>query len=66
MKPRTRWLYLLAWLAVAFVAVSSAVQAIRQGSWGPLISAGWIPAVIVAVLPGNHRRCLPRRRNPAG
>jgi hypothetical protein len=64
-KTWIRWMYLMAALAAAFVAVSSVVQAIRQGSWGPAISVGWIPAVIVAAWPGANRRCLPRRRNPA-
>ena len=66
MRPWKRGLYLVAGLAVAFVAVSSIVQAVRQGSWGPVISVGWLPAVIVATWPGTSRRCLPRRRNPAG
>lgn len=66
MKAQTRWLYLLAGLAVAFVAVSSTVQAIRQGSWSPIIEVGWVPAVVVAAWPGTRRRCLPRRRHPAG
>lgn len=57
----TRWLYLIAGLAVAFIAVSSVVQAVRQGSWGPVISVGWLPAVVVAAWPGTYRRCLPRR-----
>lgn len=60
-----RWLYVVALLAAAFVAVSSAAQAIREGSWVPILSVGWIPAVIVATWPGLHRRCLPRRRRPA-
>ena len=66
MRPWKRGLYLVAGLAVAFVAVSSIVQAVRQGSWGPVISVGWLPAVVVAIWPGSYRRCLPRRRNPAG
>jgi len=61
-----RWLYLIAGLAVAFVAVSSVVQAVRQGSWGPVISVGWLPAVVVAAWPGAYRRCLPRRNGRAG
>jgi hypothetical protein len=61
-----RWLYLIAGLAVAFVAVSSVVQAVLQGSWGPIISVGWIPAVVVATWPGTYRRCLPRRNGQAG
>jgi hypothetical protein len=65
MTRGTRWLYLIAGLAAAFVAVSSIVQAARRGSWDPIVSVGWIPAVIVATLPGGRRRCLPRRRSPA-
>jgi hypothetical protein len=61
-----RWLYLIAALAAVFVAVASAAQAIRQGSWAPLASVAWLPAVIAAAWPGSGRRCLPRRRNPAG
>jgi hypothetical protein len=61
-----RWLYLIAGLAAAFVAVSSVVQAVRQGSWGPVISVGWLPAVVVAAWPGTYRRCLPRRNRQAG
>jgi hypothetical protein len=62
-----RWLYLIAALAAVFVAVASAAQAIRQGSWAPLASVAWLPAVIAAAWPGSgRRRCLPRRRHPAG
>ncbi len=72
MRPSKRWLYLIAGLAAVFVAVSSMVLAIRQGSWAPIISVGWLPAVIVATWPGtspspgSYRRCLSRRRSPAG
>jgi len=65
MKPWVRWIYLAAGVAAVFVAVSVAVQAIRQGSWEPVISVGWLPAVIVAMLPGSYRRCRTRRGNPA-
>jgi uncharacterized membrane protein YfcA len=65
MKSWTRWMSLIAALVAAFVAVSAVAAAIRQGSWDPIITVGWIPAVIVAAWPGAHRRCLPRRRNPA-
>ena len=73
MRPCTRWLYVVGGLAAAFVAVSSIVQAISEGSWGPVVSVGWLPAVVVAVLarrrpplPAGARRpgrvsCLPRR-----
>jgi len=66
MKPWKRWLYLIAALAAALVAVASAAQAIRQNSWTPIVSVAWLPAVIVATWPGSGRRCLPRRRTPAG
>jgi hypothetical protein len=33
-----------------FVAVSTVVAAIRQGSWGPVWATGWLPAVLVASL----------------
>ena len=65
MKPWKRWLYLIAGLAAAFVAVASAVQAIRQSSWTPIFSVAWLLAVIAATWPGSDRRCLPRRRTPA-
>lgn len=62
MRSRKRWWYLITGLAVAFVAVACVAQAIRQGSWTPVISVGWLPAVVVACWPGASRRCLPRRR----
>jgi roadblock/LC7 domain-containing protein len=62
MKPWARWWYGLAGLVAAFVAVSSIVQAIRLSSWTPVVSVGWLPAVIVAVWPGAYRRCLSPRR----
>ncbi len=61
MRPCKRWLYVISGLAVAFVAVAAAAQAIRQGSWTPLVSVGWLPAVIVASGPGSGRCWLPRR-----
>jgi hypothetical protein len=67
MKRWVRWMYVVAWVAVAVVAVSSIVAAVRQGSWGPILSVGWLPAVIVAAWPGKYRRrCLPRRSGQAG
>ena len=62
MKPYARWMYVITGIAVAVVAVSSIVQAIRQGSWGPIISVGWLPAVVVATWwPGTRGRCRPRQ-----
>jgi hypothetical protein len=65
MKLSKRWLYVVAGLAAVFVAVASVAQAIRQGSWAPVTSVAWLPAVVVAVWPGSGRRCLSRRRNTA-
>jgi ribose/xylose/arabinose/galactoside ABC-type transport system permease subunit len=65
MKPRKRWLYLVVGLAAVFVAVAAVVQAIRQGSWAPVTSVAWLPAVVAAVWPGSGRHCLSRRRTPA-
>ena len=67
MKPRVRWLYVITASAVMVVAVSSIVQAIRQGSWEPIITVGWLPAVVVATWwPGSRGRCLPRRQGSSG
>ena len=65
MKPWKRWLYLVAGLAAVFVAAASAAQAIRQGSWAPVASVAWLPAVLAATWPRSGR-CLPRRRTPPG
>jgi hypothetical protein len=67
MKPWARWMYVISGLAMTVVAVSSIVQAIRQGSWEPVIAVGWLPAVVVATgRPGRRGRCLPRRQGSAG
>jgi len=66
MKSWARGLQVVAVLAVVLVAVSTAVQAIRQGSWGPIAEVGWLPAVIVATWPGTYRRCQSRRNRQAG
>ena len=65
MRSWRRWLYVIAGLTAAIVAVSAAVQAVEQASWTPIVSVGCLPAVIVASWPGCCRRCL-RRRTPAG
>ncbi len=64
MKGRAWWLYAVAGLAAAVVAVSAVVQSVRQGSWSPLISVSWIVAVIAGTMPGASRCCRrwPRRR----
>jgi hypothetical protein len=62
MKSCAKWWQVITGLAVAIVAVSATVQAIRQGSWGPIGEVCWLPAVIVGIWPGTYRRCLPRRK----
>jgi len=58
-----QWLYVAAGLAALLVAVSAIVQSVRHGSWSPLLSVGWLAAVIIAVIsPRGTRRCLPLRR----
>jgi hypothetical protein len=66
MRSRTRWLYLIAVLAAAFVAASVIAAAIRERSWGPVASVGWMPAVILATWPAASRRCLGRRGGSNG
>ena len=66
MRPCARWLYVLAGLAAVFITVSTIAQAIREGSWSPIISVGWLPAVIVASWPGVGRRCLRGRSGRLG
>jgi hypothetical protein len=60
MRVWERWLFAVAALAVAVVTGSSIALAVRSGSWEPVISIAWIPAVVVAAWPGAYRRCLPR------
>jgi len=60
-------MYVITACAVTVVAVSSIVQAIRQGSWEPIIAVGWLPAVVVATWwPGRRGRCLGRRQGSPG
>ena len=66
MKSWKRWLYLIAGLTAVFVAVASAAQAIREGSWAPVVSVAWLPAVVVGRL-ARIRPPLPApRSHPAG
>jgi ribose/xylose/arabinose/galactoside ABC-type transport system permease subunit len=63
MRLGRQWLYVVAGLSALLVAVSAIVQSVRQGSWSPLLSVGWLAAVIIAVIsPRGTRRCLPLRR----
>jgi hypothetical protein len=67
MRPWARWMQVVTAGAVAIVAISSIVAAVRQGSWGPIIAVGWLPGVLAATWwPGTRRRCLPRRSGQAG
>jgi hypothetical protein len=67
MKRWTRLMYVITGVVVAVVAVSSVAQAIRQGSWEPIVAVGWLPAVVAATCwPGTRGRCLPRRHSQAG
>lgn len=52
----------------AFVAVASVVQAVREDSWAPIWSVGWLPAVLVASLwtPASGKPCWPRLRSLTG
>ncbi len=65
MRSWKRWLYLISGLAALLVAAAATAQAIRQGSWAPLLSVAWLPAVIGVAWSGTGR-CLPRRRPAAG
>jgi hypothetical protein len=49
------------------ILVASVVQAIRQDSWEPIWSIGWLTAVVVASLwtPAWDKRCRPLSRGPA-
>ena len=52
-------------LAIAgFVALASLAQAVRQESWAPIWSIGWLPAVLVASLwtPASRKPCWSRLR----
>jgi hypothetical protein len=66
MRPCVRWFYVVAGLAAVLVAVSTIVQAVSEGSWSPIVSVGWLPAVIVASWPGVGRRCLRGRSGRLG
>jgi hypothetical protein len=46
------------WLAAAIVLGATAAQAVREGSWGPIWQAGWLPAVAVAALYRPRSRCV--------
>jgi hypothetical protein len=66
MKRSARWLYGVAAVAAVLIAVSAIAASVRQDSWSPILSVGWLAAVIIAVTtPRGTRRCLRiRRRQP--
>jgi len=66
MKRSARWLYGVAAVAAVLIAVSAIAASVRQDSWSPILSVGWLAAVIVAVTsPRGTRHCLRiRRRQP--
>ena len=47
---------------VVFVLVATIVEAVRQDSWGPVWTVGWLPAVLVASVyrRGQGKACGPR------
>lgn len=63
MKAWKKWLFVVAGLVAVLMTVSAAVQALRQGSWSPFISVGWLFAVIAATVPSASRRCWPHSRS---
>ena len=58
----------IALLAVAvFVEIASLVQAIRQGSWAPMYTTGWLPVVVLASYHATYvKGCGRRLRGRAG
>jgi hypothetical protein len=63
--------WLVAGLAALVVVGSTIALAVRQGSWSPILSMGWFPAVVAACAAapagrrGTARRCWPRRSGRA-
>jgi hypothetical protein len=46
-----------------FIEVASIAQAIRQDSWGPMTTTGWLPVVVLASYrPARTTACWPLRR----
>ena len=49
--------------AALFVVIATLVDAVRRDSWQPVLSIGWLPAVLVASLYATDtKRCRPRLR----
>ena len=51
----------------ALIACAGVVQAVRQESWEPIWSIGWLPAIVVAMLwtPRSGKSCWTRLRGVA-
>ena len=58
----------IALLAIAvFIEVASLVQALRQGSWAPMYTTGWVPVVVLASYHATYvKGCGRRLRGRAG
>jgi hypothetical protein len=50
----------------AFIEVSSIAQAIRQESWGPMATTGWLPAVVLASYRPTRTTACRRLRSRTG
>jgi len=67
MRSWIRMVWLVVSLAAVVVVGSTIALAVRQGSWSPILSMSWFPAVVAAVaaVPAGRRgtagRCWPRR-----
>ena len=49
---------LVSFAILVFVEVASIVQTIRQHSWTPMYTTGWLPVVVLASMsPAGARRC---------
>jgi hypothetical protein len=65
MRVSKAWVLTIAAVA-AVVVVSTIVSATRQGSWGPVESMAWFPAVLAAVAGSGNRACRRRTRPRRG
>jgi hypothetical protein len=68
MRTRPSRIYLaVTLLGVGVVGAAAITAAIREHSWQPIWSVGWLPAVLIAMLrrPASLRACLPRLRRRA-
>ena len=69
MGTKSSRIYVVATLVVAgFVASAAIAQAIREHSWQPIWTIGWLPAVLVAALGPRPqmRGCMSGLRRRSG